>query len=82
MIGRIVMDISQDQMVEIVEHYWNCRLAYLENQKAKVVKVRQRRNGRFIIDLDGSEKRLRPVQTTRATSDDRLELKAATGGGQ
>jgi hypothetical protein len=55
-IGTIFMDVSHEQMIAMVEHWWNCRFAYLENQKTKVIKVHQRSNGRFVVELEGNEK--------------------------
>ena len=51
------MDISEDQMREIVKYYFDSKWfgPYENAEKVKVKRVRQRSNGRFVIDFDGKE---------------------------
>lgn len=56
MIGTIIMEISELEMVAAMEFYLNKNLlnvTFESHHKATVTAVRQRSNGRFVIEFDG-----------------------------
>jgi hypothetical protein len=62
MIGRVIMEIGEQEMVAVVQFYLNSSVfnAEFDSRKyhrAHVVGVRQRSNGRFVIDFDGIPER-------------------------
>ena len=56
MIGSVIMEISETEMAAAVEFYLNRNLlnvTFESHHKATVTTVRQRSNGRFVIEFDG-----------------------------
>ena len=62
MIGRVIMEIGKQEMIAMVQYYLNnsafdAELHSRKYHRAHVVEVRQRSNGRFVIDFDGVPER-------------------------
>lgn len=58
MIGKINMEVSHAEIVAAIQYYLNESVftagpSLRTYHKAKVVKVRQRESGRFVIDFEG-----------------------------
>lgn len=72
MIGTVIMDVSEGEMKSALQYYFNSEL-FFSKHKVKVTSVRQRSNGRFVIDFDGQPE-VQRVPLVAAT--------AAAGGGE
>lgn len=48
MIGKVIMDVSSAEIAAAVEYYFNSDLFFTKHH-CKIVGVRQRKNGRFVI---------------------------------
>jgi hypothetical protein len=62
MIGHVVMEIGEQEMIVMVQFYLNSSVFTAEYDsrkyhRANVVSVKQRSNGRFVIDFDGLPER-------------------------
>ena len=57
MIGHVIMEIEQDEMIAAVQFYLNRDVfdagSIRERHRANVSEVRQRSNGNFIIEFNG-----------------------------
>lgn len=71
MVGLTIMDISEEEMNAIVQHYLNSNLlntTFQEHHKSVVEEVRQRSNGRFVIEFRAQKKTVVAVQSAAAGS--------------
>ena len=66
MIGKVIMDVSEAEMASAMEYYFNSDLFFIKH-KCIVKKVRQRENGRFVIEFEGKPEpqRVKPTQELR-----------------
>lgn len=74
--GLTIMDIHQDEMRAIVQYYLNNNLlntTFQKHHESVVEEVRQRSNGRFVIEFRAAKKAA--IINTKAVS-----AGAATGG--
>lgn len=62
MIGITYMEISPEQMCQMVQYWWNEQLGFHERHQVQVLTVRQRDNKRFVITFEGKE----PMQLRRS----------------
>lgn len=57
MIGHVIMEIGEQEMIAMVQAYlaelFTAGYGSRERNKPTVTAVRQRSNGRFVIDFDG-----------------------------
>lgn len=71
MVGLTIMDISREEMNAIVQYYLNSNLlntTFQEHHKSVVEEVRQRSNGRFVIEFRAQKKAVVAVQAAAAGS--------------
>jgi hypothetical protein len=62
MIGHVIMEIGEQEMIAMVHFYLNHSVFTAEYDsrkyhRANVTSVKQRSNGRFVIDFDGVPER-------------------------
>lgn len=62
MIGKVAMEVSQQEMIAAMQYYLNNEVFYAmfsgrAAHKANVTKVRQRDNGNFVIEFEGQPER-------------------------
>ena len=68
MIGTVVMDISDAEMRQAIEYYFNSHLFFHSQDKAKVTKVHRRSNGRFVVTFEGAQPERKPTSTGAAAA--------------
>lgn len=64
MLGLTIMDIHQDEMRAIVQYYLNNNLlntTFQDHHKSVVEEVRQRSNGRFVIEFREQKQSVAPI---------------------
>lgn len=67
MIGLTVMEISHEEMVAVVQFYLNNDLlntTFQDRHKSVVEDVRQRKDGRFIIEFSAKEEQMKITSLT------------------
>lgn len=62
MIGNVIMEVGEQEMIAMVQFYLNQSVFTAEYDsrkyhRANVISVKQRSNGRFVIDFEGLPER-------------------------
>lgn len=61
-IGKVTMEVSPEQMIAMVEYCLNDEIFYTTahpQNRVTVRKVRQRESGRFVVELNGPEPKVK-----------------------
>jgi hypothetical protein len=80
MIGLTIMDIHEDEMKAIVQFYLNNNLlnvVFKEHHQSVVEAVRQRSNGRFVIEFREAKGRKKTVEQVKVEA---TTVGASVGG--